>query len=195
MKIRNIKKEYGITFRDESSSEFIVWDDLEKDIMAAGFPSGAVAKKFESGGDFSFEADDMKFRCKIHAVQFSVYSSDLIGCFVRCSNNPKATVTSIRLSKKIVKSISTNIRVDESRQEIAEIIARHFEESLSPNILVRCFHCGKVNINRICQKIYHERRLVIASLVSGFVFSTENWNREIILKLIYDILMKFITKG
>ena len=199
MKVRNIKKEYGIIFRDESGFELVKWNELAKDITDAGFPPGAAVKKFKSGGDFSFETDNMKFKCKIHAVHSGAYSSNFLGCFVRYSNNPKAKITSIPLQEKFARSISTNIRVQESYQEIAEVIVCHFEEYLSEKITVQLLLFLKIKFRWISRKLsYHIVPMIVyASLsvilfVAGYLTNAGKLDQDVILKFV-DFLLTVFT--
>lgn len=179
MKIRNIRRESEITFEDESGSEFVKWPELKEEMKEAGFPSNAVVVKTKENGDFSFETKTMRFRCKIHAIQSDPYSYSFIGCFVRYSNGPTAKITTIPLHEGFARSISTDIRVEESYREIAKRIVRHFEEYSSPSELVQYYYLLKIKFDWISRKFRYRIKSIIWTVILlslGFLANSDIWS-------------------
>ena len=182
VKIRNIRRESEVAFEDESGSEFVRWPELKEEMKEAGFPSNAVVVKIEENGNFSFETKTMRFRCKIHAIQSDPYSYSFIGCFVRYSNGPTAKVTTIPLHEGFVRSISTNIRVEESYREIAKRIVRHFEEYSSASELVQYRYLLKRNFNWISREVRYRIKSIIWTIILlslGFLANSDIWNGKL----------------
>lgn len=157
-------------FFDEVGVEFVKWHGLDEEIKGAGLNIGVVIESLNRGGSFSFEMDGEEFRCKVYAVKRDIYTGKFMESIIRFANGPTSKVTSMVISSRYAENIAKGIRVEQTYDDIANVIILHQELSSSKySVKSFCY-----NITFLAKVLWRKFKYLISAILIFFTGNISN---------------------
>lgn len=170
-------------FSDEVGVEYIRWHGLDEDLKSEGLNIGVVIESLNRSGNFSFEMDGKECRCKVYAVKRDIYTGKFMESIVRFSNDARSKVTSMVISSRYADNIAKGIRVEQTYDDIANVIILHQEIS-SSKYSVKSFY---YNITFRAKVLLRKFRYLIGAtiiFVTGNISNSMGLNWDTVEKIL-----------